>query len=173
MSDNIKQAKRRRFVRYAIELEALLLINNTIYVQCFILDFCSGGFFLGFKEPPDIAIPLHKSVRIQLKIDLEHGQEKVVIDAQAMHIKPTGLGVSIENMPANVFNALTKMASAGSKLAPGMASNLAVDNRHQQSFDRAFKELLIGELPKLLGDFFETLSDNLAQSSQFATFFFE
>ncbi|CAD6875909.1 hypothetical protein [Methylomonas fluvii] len=70
MSASIKKSKRRRYIRYAIDLNALLIIDQTDTLECRILDFCSGGFYLVFdKTHPQIL--LHKNIKIHFSIQLE------------------------------------------------------------------------------------------------------
>ncbi len=165
MLTNNRKSKRRRYIRYPIALEAVLFIEKSITVQCLILDFCSGGFFLGLKQP-NTEIPLYKNIKICFAIGLETKCENFEINARTVHITSTGAGVAVDNMPVSAFNALTHVANAGSLAVINDRRSSTPNKINQENCKIAFKQLLVEKLPPLLGRFFESLRKDLEDAGQ-------
>ncbi|WP_445369322.1 DUF1631 family protein [Methylomonas sp. BW4-1] len=170
MSASIKKSKRRRYIRYAIDLNALLIIDQTDTLECRILDFCSGGFYLVFdKSHPQIA--LHKNIKIRFSIQLEFELKTFEVDAQITHIGSTGVGLVTEQMPATTFNALRKIANVGSLSSTNDNLDTSPDNLNQENYKNTFKQFLIESLPLLIDRFFDSLSDCMEAANTHAEFF--
>lgn len=170
MLTHMKKSKRRRYIRYAIEQEAILKIGRTFAVQCVILDFCSGGMFLGFK-PANAKIPLDKSLKIQFSMTTERGPENFEIDAQAVHVAANGVGVATNNMPLSVFNALKKVADFRSKNILANLEGVKPNQLNQVNFRNKFKQLLMEALPLLMIKFFESVSEDLENANEQSEYF--
>lgn len=164
MLTNIKKSKRRRYIRYPIELEATLIINQSS-TPCLLLDFCCGGFFLGIKQS-NIEIPLHQNITIRFSIGPEPNREEFEIDAQAVHITPGGVGVVVDNMPVSAFNALSNEANACSKTIVYDRRSSTPNKLNQENCKIALKQMLIEKLPPLLGQFFDALGKNLERANE-------
>ncbi|WP_054763473.1 PilZ domain-containing protein [Methylomonas koyamae] len=80
MPTNINKPKQRRYIRYPIELAAVLVVDNRLKFDGVILDFCLGGFFLALKSPEQI--PLDKAIKVQFSIAAATGGEQYEIDAR-------------------------------------------------------------------------------------------
>lgn len=157
--------KRRRYIRYAIELEATLQISDSITVPCVIQDFCSGGLFLGFKQPLiQPAFSDLKFVKISFSMSPEHGWEDFQLDAEVMHVSTNGMGLAINNMPPSAFNALKNEANSKSKTLVLDRRNTSSDKLNQDNFKIELKKILDEQLPQLLVQFFENFGDGLMQS---------
>lgn len=170
MSASIKKSKRRRYIRYAIDLKALLIIDQTHPLECRILDFCSGGFYLVFdKNHPQIV--LDKNIKIRFSIQLEFELKTFEVDAQITHIGSTGVGVVTEHMPATTFNALRKIASVGSLASTHDNIDTSPDNLNQENFKNIFKQFLIESLPVLVDRFFDSLGDCMDAANAHSEFF--
>ncbi|WP_140912160.1 DUF1631 family protein [Methylomonas koyamae] len=169
MPTNINKQKQRRYIRYPIELEAVLVVDNRLQFDAVILDFCLGGFFLALKAPEQI--PLDKAVKIQFSLDSAVNGEKYRIDARALHVAGGGIGVAVEDMPRDTFNALKKYASAplNALLAPG---NLNQPGKlDQEKLRNLFKVFLIENLPPVLNHYYEMVGNYIADSSQYSECF--
>ena len=157
MSASIKKSKRRRYIRYAIDLKALFITGEANPLECRILDFCSGGFYLVFdKIYPEIE--LDKNIKIRFSIQLEFELKAFEVAAQITHIGATGVGVVTEQIPASTFNALKTIAGLGS-LAPDDNSEALPDSLNQENYKNIFKQFLIESLPSLIDRFFDSLGD--------------
>ena len=163
---------RRRYIRYALELEATLIVEESMSVQCVIQDFCSGGLFLGllflgFKQSiAEISFPDNKNIKIQFSISPEHGCEVFQLDAKIMHVSPNGIGVAVENMPVSVFNALKKEANRGAKTVSFDRRSSSSDKLNQDNFKKVIKKMLDDQLPRLLAQFFECLWEDLKKAKE-------
>jgi diguanylate cyclase (GGDEF)-like protein len=170
MLAHIKNSKRRRYIRYAIELEAILKIEASISLQCTILDFCAGGLFLGFKSP-NADISLHKNVKIQFVVSMEDGRKDFEINAQIVHVAGQGIGVATETVPPLVWNALKNAATARSKNLFASQSDSTPTELNRENFRNAFKQLLIEKLPPLIAKFYESVSGDLEQANKHFEYF--
>ena len=167
MSVNTNKTKRRRYIRYAIELEATLIIEESKSVQCVIQDFCSGGLFLGFKQSiAEISFPDHKNIKIQFSISPEHGGKDFQLEAKTMHISQDGIGVAVENMPVPAFNALKKEANTGAKTDSFDKRSSSSDKLNQDNFKKVIKKMLDDQLPQLLAQFFECLWEDVKKAKE-------
>ena len=164
MSSDSKNSKRRRYVRYAVDIKARLLLRKSSVIDCTILDFCSAGFFLGLTE--SVAnIPLDKAIKVQFTLPGEFVSENFEIDAKVTHVSTNGLGVEVVNMPEAAFDALKNQANFGSK--PDASTGLNI----QQNCKNALKQLFDELLPPLLGRFFESIDDDLEQANRHSEYF--
>lgn len=170
MSASIKKNKRRRYIRNSIDLKALLLIEESVALECSILDFCNGGFFLGF-EKSSTEIALNKNIKIRFSIVQEFGQKTFEIDAKVTHITPSGVGVFVENMPDSVFDALKKQANSGLKSELHDSPGFSLNTSGQETFKNSFKQLLMEELPPLISNFFETAHEELEKANEHSGLF--
>lgn len=160
MPTNIKKSKRRRYIRHAVELEALLVTGPSLQARCTILDFCAGGLFLGF-DPKTTNVPLNQAVKIYFSIDPALSRERFEIEARAVHVTGNGAGVAVDNMPQAAFNALSKVANAGTKPAFIDRRNSTPDKASQENFKNAFKQLLIEQLGSYIDQFFASIGSAL------------
>lgn len=171
MPTDSDKSKRRRFVRYATELDALLIIGKTKRVPCTILDFCSGGFFLALNQP-GASIPLDKTVKIHFTIASELGSdEDFEIEARAVHATANGIGVAIDNMPLAAFSALTNQASVSLLGDQNLDRHAPPLTLSQKNCKRALKRLLQEQLPLLLGRYFDSLADELEKINEHSEYF--
>ena len=165
MLPNNKKNKRRRYIRYPIELKAELLIEKPVSVQCRILDFCSGGFFLELIEA-NTEIPLHKNIKLRFTIGPESSGENFEINARAVHITSPGIGVAVDHMPVSVLNALTHAANADLTAFVNDRRSSTPNKINQEDCKKAFKHFLLDKLPPLLAQFFDSLSEELENVNQ-------
>lgn len=172
MLDNILKSKRRRAIRYAIEIEALLLFEKSQSIPCIILDFCNSGFFVGFKDSTP-EIPLHKSISIKFSINSEPVRQAFEIEAKVVHIMSTGLGigVEIEYMPFPALNALTSAANTGLKSILPKHHRLSKNELNQLNFKNAFKIMLFEKLSLLIVGFYGYMADDLEKADKNANYF--
>ena len=170
MLKNIKKSKRRRHIRYALEVEALIIIEASKSVPCIILDFCTEGFFLGFKElNPDIT--LNKHLQIQFLLGEEQYQQRFEIDAIVVHITPTGLGVAVKNMPTPALLALTKATEIDAKIILQDQRRSSPGKLNLVNFKNAFKKNLSKEVPYLIEAFFESIDKDIEKANKDAKYF--
>ena len=170
MLQNIKKSKRRRHIRYALEVEALLVIEGLPSLPCIILDFCTEGFFLGFKElNPDIT--LNKDIKVQFALGEEQFRQKFEISAKVVHVTPTGLGVAIENMPASTLNALTKVSDNDAKIILQDQRRSSPNQLNLVNFKNALKKTLSREVPNFLDGFFESISEVVQNANEHTAYF--
>lgn len=170
MSASIKKSKRRRYIRYAIDLQALLIIDEIQTLACHILDFCSGGFYLVFdKKHPEVV--LDKNLKIRFSIQLEFESKTFEVEAKITHLGAAGVGVVIDNMPAATFNALKTVSSAGLLAPTHDTSDSSPENINQENLKNAFKQFLIESLPQLIDSFFQSLAEYLDVANTHAEFF--
>lgn len=162
MYANIKKSKRRFQIRYPISLDALLVIDKSVYCQCVILNFCAAGFYLELKQPNSV-ITLGKTILIRFANGLDRESEPFEIRVKVVHIQPTGVGVTIENMPMLAFNALIKAANLVAASLPQDRRGAASDKMQRENFKNSFKQLLIEQLPFLIADFFDSFGQHLAK----------
>ncbi|AMK79163.1 hypothetical protein A1342_08080 [Methylomonas methanica] len=148
----------------------MLIIGEKNALECRILDFCSGGFYLVFdKKHP--AIELNKNIKIRFSIRLEFELKTFEVDAQITHIGSTGVGVVTEQIPATTFNALKKIASPGSLAPVHDSSGTSPENLNQENYKNSFKQFLIESLPTLIDGFFVSLGDCLDAANTHSEFF--
>ncbi|ATG89611.1 DUF1631 family protein [Methylomonas koyamae] len=168
MPTNINKPKQRRYIRYPIELAAVLVVDNRLKFDGVILDFCLGGFFLALKSPEQI--PLDKAIKVQFSIAAATGGEQYEIDARALHIAGGGIGIAVDDMPRNAFDALKNLAKA--PLAALLAASDAKPSKlDQEKLRNLFKVFLIENLPPLLNRYYEMVGSYIADSSQFSECF--
>ncbi len=164
--------KRRRYIRYAIELEASLQISESMSIPCVIQDFCSGGLFLGFKQSlTELSFSAHSIIKINFSISPEHGWEDFQLDAEVRHVSSNGIGVAVNNMPASAFNALKNEANSGSKNIVFDRRSSSSDKLNQDNFKKEVKKMLDEQLPQLFAQFFDRFGDELMQSYEHSTDF--
>ncbi|MCK9607181.1 MAG: DUF1631 family protein [Methylomonas sp.] len=168
MQLNSKKTKQRRHIRYAIELDAVLLVSQSERFDCIILDFCSHGLFLRINQA-SLETPLPKHVKIQFAVPADFGKQAFEIDAQLMHHSPDGVGVMIDNMPLAAFDALKAQTIQGEDIFKGS------DNDHKpfdyESFKLFLKQSLVEHLSTLVTDFFEALGENLKRANVHSDYF--
>ncbi len=170
MLDNIYQSKRRRSIRYAIEIEALLLLESGRSVPCIILDFCNTGFFVGFKNAmPEVV--LHKKISLRFSIGSQPAGRQYEIVAKIVHIMATGIGVEVESMPPSALNALTKAAEIGLKNILPNHQRLSQSEINQLNFKNAFKKMLYEKLSCLIVGFYEYLGEDLEKADEYTHYF--
>lgn len=154
-----KKSKRRRYIRYAIELRATVVDVIATTSACTILDFCGGGFFLELDNP----IPLNQSITVRFTTDAEIGGESFDIQARVVHISGNGIGVAADNMPVSVFSALTKQANAHFRSVPLDKRNSGTDKASRKHSQLAFKQMLLERLPALIDEYFASLNAGLRE----------
>ena len=170
MLENIKKSKRRRHIRYATEIEALLVVEAEKSLPSIILDFCTEGFFLGFKElNPNIT--LNKAIKVQFSLGADPYRQLFEVDAIVVHVTPTGLGVAVENMPASALNALTKAADNDAKTILQDQRRSSPNKLNLVNFKNSLKKTLLEEVPHLLEGFFASISEDLQTSNEHAGYF--
>jgi len=148
--------KRRRHIRYAIALDAKVMVEKASPVDCVIQDFCTGGLFLSFNQSTTaLSFPDHKHIKIHFSINPEHSWEEYRLDAEIMHVGPNGIGVAVANMPASVFEALKKEANIEAQTVPFDRRNSSSDKLLQENFKIEIKKMLDEQLPQLLDQFFK------------------
>lgn len=157
----------RHYIRYAIELEATLILEESMPVQCVIQDFCSGGLFLGFKQSiAGLSFPDHKNIKIHFSISPEYGWEDFQLDAKIMHVSSKGIGVAVENMPVSAFNALKKESSTGAKTVSSDRRSSSSDKSIQDNFKKEIKTMLEERFPQLLARFFEYFDEDSKKTKE-------
>ena len=162
MPAHTNNVKRRRYIRYAIALEASLIVSESMSVPCTIQDFCSGGFFLSFKQNAlDLDLAKIKQVKIHFSLSPEQGWQEFQLDAEIMHVSASGIGVAVENMPVSAFNALKNEANNGFKAVSFDRRSSASDKVNQDSCKKAIIKILDEQLPLLLTHFFDNFADEL------------
>ena len=172
----INNKTRRRYIRYNIELEATLILEESIQVQCVIQDFCYGGLFLGFKQSiAGLSFPEHKNIKIHFSINPVYGWEKFELDAKIKHVSSkiryicaNGIGVAVEKMPASAFNALKKEANIRAKTVSFDRRSSSKDKLNQDNFKKEIKKMLNEQLPQLLDQFFECLWEELTKTKEYS-----
>lgn len=147
--------KQRRYIRYAIRLQALLVIDGHTQYACDIVDFCTHGLLLKlFNKNADI--PISTPVRVEFSIDSEQVSKKYVINAQIKHVTPNGVGLLIDNMPLAVFDALKTQTPP----EVGISALSALEESPRIIlFKEHFKHCLLEFLPEIIRYFYETLPD--------------
>lgn len=170
MSNPNKKNKRRRHIRYPIELLALLVTDPATAIPCTILDFCSGGFFLELKHS---GIELFQLQPIKLQFSLQDNGDWKNYEqpAQVMHVTPTGVGVAVENLPLATFDALKQYSEQNSsRPISGHRHNLQ-DKLKQQGFKNELNLLLIDRLPVFILKFYDSLGPYLRSVNEHAVYF--
>ncbi|MDD2737705.1 MAG: DUF1631 family protein [Methylomonas lenta] len=170
MLQNIKKSKRRRHIRYAIEIEALLVIEAATPLPCIILDFCTEGFFLGFKEL-NPTITLNKEIKVQFSLGAEQYRQMFEIDAKVVHVTPTGLGVAVENMPVSALNALIKATDNDATIILQDQRRSSPNKLNLVNFKNLLKKTLDKELPLLLEDFFVSVGEDVRIANDHTGYF--
>jgi diguanylate cyclase (GGDEF)-like protein len=170
MLQNIKKSKRRRHIRYAIEIEALLVIEAATPLPCIILDFCTEGFFLGFKEL-NPTITLNKEIKVQFSLGAEQYRQMFEIEAKVVHVTPTGLGVAVENMPVSALNALIKATDNDATIILQDQRRSSPNKLNLVNFKNLLKKTLDKELPLLLEDFFASVSEDVRIANDHTGYF--
>lgn len=163
MQLNSKNPKQRRYIRYAIELKAVLDIGELGQFACVILDFCSHGLFLK-TTPRNLEVSLPKNNKIRFKI----GVQTYELAAQVMHNSPNGIGVLIDNMPLAAFNALKTQIIRDTNT---LANADGVDKPMDGNVKLFLKQALLEPLAQLMANFFETLSDNVLKANAHSDYF--
>ncbi|MGR9037902.1 MAG: DUF1631 family protein, partial [Gammaproteobacteria bacterium] len=156
-----KGKERRRFKRYGINLGAILVFDDSITLQCNILDFCRQGLFLEIKQSsPDLFPFLHKKGQVLFFVTSDQGREYVQVDVTVMRVCSNGVGVSFEKISDAVFQGLTQKAKsqAISESAVNIRSN-------RERLKTAVAELVKDRLPLLMGHFFNRVFDDLEQAA--------
>jgi diguanylate cyclase (GGDEF)-like protein len=167
MSFNRSKTKNRRYIRYAIDLEATLVLEKAEPIQCVIQDFCSAGFFLGFRQPRyDLSFPSNKKIKIKFSVDLDHDSENFELEAQIMHATPSGLGVYVEKMPVAAFLALKQEAFNVSEKKESESNTISPSDLHQDKLKAQIKKWLDEEMSLLLSKFFERLGEDFKQAKE-------
>lgn len=168
MQAHSKKIKQRRYIRYAIELKAVLVVDELQRFDCVILDFCAHGLYLKITQATfEISFP--KDIKIQFRIYSEQRVQAFEVKAQVMHHAANGIGVLIDNMPLTTFNALKSQTVLGAKNVKdidGSEKPLKHGN-----FELFFKQALVEQLDKLVVNFFETLKQNLARVNLHSDYF--
>ncbi|MGY6275431.1 DUF1631 family protein [Methylomonas sp. MgM2] len=170
MPIRLKNNKRRRSVRHPVELTATLVMDGMEPIQCTVLDFCVGGFFLeldgsNLNISPQEALTIRFSVGKNVKpVDFE-------LKGRAVHITPQGMGLSVENMPSSAVKALADHAERS--LQHALDKNAAnpsgkLDNVGAKP---GFRQFLIENLTLLINQFFADLPEELEKINQNSEFF--
>lgn len=155
---NRKVSKRRSQIRYPIHLDALLIIDKSISAPCVILNFCTAGLFVELQAVA-AELLLDKFCLIRFAIGSYLGAETFELRIKVVHIQPGGLGVIIENMPIPAFNALMTLTHTRAETTQGDRRGSSADKLHKENFKNSFKRMLLGMLPGLLTDFFDSAGD--------------
>lgn len=163
MPIDAQKSKRRRYLRYAIELKATVLSGLVDSYPGTILDFCAGGLFLEVAAP----LALHQALKIRFAMDSEIGGDRFEIEARVVRIQDSGVAVATEQMSTGVLSALTKQATARFEIT---ADGRAPAN-HQEKSKRRLKQWLLGRLPNLFDAYFECLNAKLSQLNQHFAYF--
>lgn len=170
MSKAYKKNKRRRYIRYPIELLALLVADQATAVPCTILDFCSGGFFLELKHS-GVELSQLQPIKLQFSLQDDGAWYNFEQAAKVMHVTPAGVGVAVENLPLATFNALKKYsAQVDSDTFPDHR-NTPQDKLKQQAFNNELKQMLLDRLPVLIMKFFDSLGAYLRSVDEHASYF--
>ncbi|MCQ8103991.1 DUF1631 family protein [Methylomonas sp. SURF-2] len=168
MRSKSNKIKQRRYIRYAIELKAVLVVDEFQRFECLLLDFCAHGLFLRITQA-NFEISLPKNVKIQFRIVSEQGLQAFEVAAQVMHHSGNGIGVLIDNMPLTTFNALK------SQMVPGIGTSTDFDGSGRSQAYGRFKlfltQALLELLEKLVLNFFEMLSQNLTRVNLHSEYF--
>ncbi|WP_446811243.1 DUF1631 family protein [Methylomonas sp. 2BW1-5-20] len=165
MPASIIKSKRRRYIRYAIDLKALLIIEELTAIDCRILDFCTGGFFLGLGNS-SADISLNKIITVRFAIQQEFGLKTYEVNAKICRVSAAGVGVFVEHMPVATFEALKKAAHSSTNAGSSESLDAPSKELNQENFKHAFKNMLLDQLPILLGNFFETINEDLERANE-------
>ena len=166
MSTAAKETDRRRYQRYGIELDAILIIEGSGSVPCSILDFCAGGLFLDVRHSnKNFSSLQNENVKIKFSVGEQQGNVNFLLDAQIRRITSSGVGIAFEKTNISVFNALKKEANIDSDFGASDHPTSSPNPGNQQSLERSFKKLLGKNLPLLLKDFFRYVNEELMAAS--------
>jgi diguanylate cyclase (GGDEF)-like protein len=156
--------KRRRHIRYAIKLDATLVLDNGQNFSCKIQDFCSSGFLLSFN-PSSQASHFSANKKVQLHFSL-HGEADArhfQLEVRVMHANSNGIGVFIENMPAEIFNALkNEVFKSSGRITDDHAES--IETKQHQDNSKQIKIWLDEEMVGLLNNFFVKLDGDFKES---------
>ncbi|WP_370690720.1 DUF1631 family protein [Methylicorpusculum sp.] len=156
--------KRRRHLRYAIKLDATLVLSNGQNFSCEIQDFCSSGFLLSLHpSSQELQFPANKRVQLRFSLNMDTDVRPVQLEVRVMHASANGIGVFIESIPTEIFNALKNEVFKESgptthDLTESIEAKLHQDNLKQ------IKNWLDDELVGLLNSFFQRLDEDFKKS---------
>jgi diguanylate cyclase (GGDEF)-like protein len=137
----------RRFIRYKINLTAIIAINSTNSIRCTICDFCSAGLFLELLPYDLYNENLSSQQTIKVFFSVEDGIKNISIDAKIMHIRANGIGVLFEDPSKTAYTALTKESNNIFK------TTLATKHKNPENLSKQ---------KKLEADLYSQISDILA-----------
>ncbi|MEE9395388.1 MAG: DUF1631 family protein [Methylococcales bacterium] len=166
MSAATKESDRRRYRRYGIELDAILLIEGSSSIPCSILDFCAGGLFLDVKQSnKNFSSLQNKNVKIKFSVSEHQGNINFLLNAQIRRVTANGVGIAFEKTNISVVNALKNETNIDSDADASDHSTSSPNPANTQSLERSFKKLLGKTLPLLLKGFFRCVNEELMAAS--------
>jgi len=158
MSD-LESHSQRRHLRYAIALPSIL-IGKDKAVPCRIVDFCMGGFFLEVDKSGDFLKMLSAKQRVLVRFVVQTN-DTFEVDAEIVHVKPSGVGVAVDHMPPLAYSALLKESRTGGKSQKSGSVSKSAREVEKAHFEKRFLEFLTANIPLLLNEFFQSLHSNI------------
>ena len=170
MTESTGKVERRRYQRYNMQLDAVLVSKTSISFPCVILDFCSGGMYL---ELPAVR---HKKIawmnqHVQVNFSIESGsQDQYLVPVQIVRVCANGVGVAFTTKPAAALTALHKLAKTDIQTFTRGASINPSSNK-QKSLQESLLAILKEFLPQISNDFFRHIDNTLDKASDTAESF--
>ncbi|WP_367154061.1 DUF1631 family protein [Methylomonas sp. HYX-M1] len=158
MSD-LESHSQRRHLRYAIALPSML-IGKDKAVPCRIVDFCMGGFFLEVDNSGDYLKALSAKQRVLVRFVVQE-HDTFEVDAEIVHVKPSGVGVAVDHMPPLAYSALLKESRTAGKSQKSGGVSKSAREVEQAHWEKRFLEFLTANIPLLLNEFFQSLHSNI------------
>ncbi len=172
MTETIGKAERRRYQRYNLKLDAVLVSEASISFPSIILDFCSGGMFL---EIPAVhkknAAWLDQHVQVNFSTGNE-SKDQYCVSAQIVRVCASGVGVAFHAKPDAALAALQKLAKTDAQCSARdvyLAASLSPNK--QKPLQESLLAILEEHLPQISSDFFRHIDDTLNRASETAESF--
>ncbi|MCK5829436.1 MAG: DUF1631 family protein [Methylococcales bacterium] len=163
----MSNSKRRRYTRYEINLDAILIANNANFIPCVIRDFCSGGMFIELVQSNSVqALKQGQKVHVQFGVGIGFEEKKFSLNAQIMHIKSIGLGVAFEESMEEAFNVLKKQVQRNVGLSSTNKWDTPENLEKQERLEADLTSLMQEELPIILKQFYQHVNFKLTETSE-------
>ncbi|MBV1916339.1 MAG: DUF1631 family protein, partial [Pseudomonadales bacterium] len=165
MSTAPDKTERRRWVRHKIKLDATLLLEPGVPVQCEILDFCRGGLFLGrIKSAANLSSFMLKNVTVEFSTAQDPSAgSSFSVDLKIMRVTHDGVGLAFENVSTAAYQALCNEAERQSEEfvidhAPGGSTEINLS-----AIEKSFRPFLDKSLHFILEEFFQKADEGLKE----------
>lgn len=171
MTATLGKVERRRYQRYNLKLDAVLICESGP-IPCVILDFCSGGMFLELSAlDRNIIDRLNHQVQVNFSIG-GGSRDQYQVRVQIARVCANGVGVAFQTKPAAALSALQKQALPDLQTSPEVGSNVSsLSANKQKSLQESLLAVLQEYLPQISSDFFLHIDDTLTQASETAESF--